>query len=820
MNITKIDIHFLTKWLWPAILVMALLSCRKEDPVPLPSVTGNKVPVTFKVHIPANREVDYGTKSAQNAYDSKSAVNFLFYDVDGNLDAGSSRFFPEPAADGMYRLVPEEGMRYVYVVVNVPYDMQTDVPTVADLKDFTFNASAGGIPQNHMFGWLSPDDAGSENPVYIASDKQFDVYVKRLVAMVTVAFDRNDAALPMDEYVTVTPVKIALKNVPATMRLGDNRILDASGSVSDGDSVEDPTGTAIDLATHTTGNPALFLYENRQPVGEYVTDQTMKTPAGYTTQNVYTNTTCSYLEVTAEYRDSDPDDPKEGTITYRFFLGKNVTDDFDVERNTHYKVTLVLKGKARSEVTWRVEKTLLGNVTAEDAFLGYKSGLSGNAHVRIGDETTETLTYNWTVTDIVDGGFLEVPSTSGTVTSTLFNIPLLTYSEHTAVTGRRTATFVVNVSGPYGAYDPVTVTVRQTPRVINPVAVYGSYDNTTSREIVLHRTASETFPLSFEPLVSLGTWQAVVEDGADFIRLGSAAGTTVLNGTVTGTPGSQVRFYYQANSPTGSSTTNRFGRIRVIYEDGMLEHIVYVRQGYGDVQMSAGGAWWSTFNALGNTSTTGTGKWPFTPRTTFLTTQPSLSGWFFKWGNDGGMHPSVPGPGDVNTSNLELTISVNGNPNSNLQTGWTKIVKNEYNWNGTTSNTTAQRGPCPDGYVVATSAQYTGLASSAMLPGYVYDDAGSAIGALMVTSGSTNLFFPMGWEGYGIRDGSNSGALDYAVAGTPSAWYWARGATGSTAAAHAEFAIGGGSLSVLAVPNVTTAGIIQDSGKFVRCVRQ
>lgn len=807
-------------WLLPAILALALLSCRKEEPVPEPPVTKPDSEVFFKVHLPANKVVDYGTKSAQTAYNNKTQVNFLFYDVYGNLDETSSGYFPNPPANGIYVMNPQEGMRYVYVVANVPYDMREEAPTITDLKNITFQASPEGLPQNHMFGWLSPDEAGSENPVYIASDKQFDVYLKRLTAMVTVAFDRNDAVSPLNQYVTVTPSRIVLKNVPATMRLGDNMIRGAAGSMDTGDLVADPTGASIDLPGHTTANPALFLYENRQPPGVYTADQTLKTPAGHTPEDVYTNVTCSYLEVSADYRDTNPDDPKEGTITYRFFLGKNVTDDFDVERNTHYKVTLVLKGKARSEVTWRVEKTLLGNVTAEDAFLGYKSGLSGNAHVRIGDETTETLTYNWTVTDIVDGGFLEVPSTSGTVTSTLFNIPLLTYSEHTAVTGRRTATFVVNVSGPYGAYDPVTVTVRQTPRVINPVAVYGSYDNTTSREIVLQRTASETFPLSFEPLVSLGTWQAVVEDGADFIRLGSAAGNTVLNGTVTGTPGSPVRFYYQANSPTGSSTTNRFGRIRVIYEDGMLEHIVYVRQGYGDVQMSAGGAWWSTFNALGNVGDDNSFKQnPFFPSKqfgTFLTTSPTHTGWFFKWGNNGGMHPYIPGPGDANTSNLEITLTQNGNPNSSIEVGWTKVVKNVFNWNVTTNN----RGPCPEGYVVATSAQYTNLASSAMLPGYVYDNAGSSIGALMVTSGSTNLFFPMGWDGYGIRDGSNSGALDYAVAGTPSAWYWARGATGSTAAAHAEFAIGGGSLSVLAVPNVTTAGIIQDSGKFVRCVRQ
>ena len=142
--------------------------------------------------------------------------------------------------------------------------------------------------------------------------------------MVTVAFDRNDAVSPLNQYVTVTPSRIVLKNVPATMRLGDNMIRGAAGSMDTGDLVADPTGASIDLPGHTTANPALFLYENRQPPGVYTADQTLKTPAGHTPEDVYTNVTCSYLEVSADYRDTNPDDPKEGTITYRFFLGKNI----------------------------------------------------------------------------------------------------------------------------------------------------------------------------------------------------------------------------------------------------------------------------------------------------------------------------------------------------------------------------------------------------------------------------------------------------------------------------------------------------------------
>ena len=76
------------------------------------------------------------------------------------------------------------------------------------------------------------------------------------------------------------------------------------------------------------------------------------------------------------------------------------------------------------------------------------------------------------------------------------------------------------------------------------------------------------------------------------------------------------------------------------------------------------------------------------------------------------MHPSVPGLGVTNTSTLELTLTVNGNPNASLLVGWTNVVKNVFNWNVTTNN----RDPCPSGYVVATSGQYTTLASGSMVP--------------------------------------------------------------------------------------------------------
>lgn len=64
----------------------------------------------------------------------------------------------------------------------------------------------------------------------------------------------------------------------------------------------------------------------------------------------------TYVEVEGYYVNSDPAPGKapEGKIIYRFMLGQNITDDFNVERSRHYKLTLRFKGDP-SDPDWHIE---------------------------------------------------------------------------------------------------------------------------------------------------------------------------------------------------------------------------------------------------------------------------------------------------------------------------------------------------------------------------------------------------------------------------------------------------------------------------------
>lgn len=95
----------------------------------------------------------------------------------------------------------------------------------------------------------------------------------------------------------------------------------------------------------------LYFLENLQGVkdGQPKKDSNKDTDGNFT-KDVPNGT---YIEVKAYYRSKNPGE-KSGNITYRFMLGKNVTNDFNAERNHHYKLTLSFIGDA-NDPDWHIE---------------------------------------------------------------------------------------------------------------------------------------------------------------------------------------------------------------------------------------------------------------------------------------------------------------------------------------------------------------------------------------------------------------------------------------------------------------------------------
>lgn len=109
------------------------------------------------------------------------------------------------------------------------------------------------------------------------------------------------------------------------------------------------TASSSDISVLNRGGTiSLYAFENMQ--GTLLpgnTDPWNKVPSSLGDAGDY----CSYLEVDCTYGYSDND------VTYRMYLGKDATTNFDVERNTVYRVTLMptereIRGERGS---WKVE---------------------------------------------------------------------------------------------------------------------------------------------------------------------------------------------------------------------------------------------------------------------------------------------------------------------------------------------------------------------------------------------------------------------------------------------------------------------------------
>ena len=61
---------------------------------------------------------------------------------------------------------------------------------------------------------------------------------------------------------------------------------------------------------------------------------------------------CTYIEAVGEFEEGFL---YKGSVTYRFYLGKDNTSDFSVIRNTDMSVTLTLTGEGLTEISWKVE---------------------------------------------------------------------------------------------------------------------------------------------------------------------------------------------------------------------------------------------------------------------------------------------------------------------------------------------------------------------------------------------------------------------------------------------------------------------------------
>ena len=546
------------------------------------------------------------------------------------------------------------GKYRIYAVANVG-DLTGDerILSESDFKSIVLTWNPDRIAANaQMSGYFSTSEdtayaRGEAQPVAIdRADVTLHSWIRRAASKVTVAFD----ASAMNDNIYIYLKSAQIRDIPTTCTLiNDNRPDSQEQLIEEGDMLlfgkgdnfEEWPRISCGRGANTYGNhanaaPSLFFYENMQGIH----------PDKHQYQNFDSkdNVLCgTYLEVKGYYVNSSSDRPSYGNIIYRCMLGKNMIDDFNAERNTHYKVTLVFKYDA-NDPDWHIEYDYVPKppeiVVPDPMYISYLSNQELRIPVTVYYDKNITSVkelkaeivrndwgyydhkYNTTNSDLRNG-FLSLDLINKTALADRFTeytgektfaapseqtdeyyrfeVPVYTrpmtlgsgFSGNNYYVGRRRyARVKLTAVLADGSSIEETIDVIQVRRLVNPKGIWRKGESTKPFRVTLMNTNSNpTVATEFEEVTSEGPWTATVLDG-DWIQIKDTEESEWGTGPVRGGTGSKVEFDYRpASTYAGGS---RFGRIEIKFHNQTCSHVIMVSQGIGTVPM--GGRNWHMTN--------------------------------------------------------------------------------------------------------------------------------------------------------------------------------------------------------------------------------
>ena len=313
-------------------------------------------PISKSVNTKAPR-TDYNTVNDINVlvFNSSNTLEMVYYfDGGAELDAPFGSINPalplnSSAGENSSTTITIDKVlaNYQFYLVANHGSRIASVSSITDLENLQ-QTTTNGIPDKcMMYARAEADPPGSTT--------NYKAELKRTLAMVTVEIDGSNLGLnttlgfPTNGEIKIVPKSIRLRNVPKTCIIASNipNIGTSTTNVSAGDEAivtSWPTLTSATLGNKTAGGHEdtavpLFQFENKQG------DHALGTGEDQTYKSTNKDEDASYLEVEAFYQYYESGTiSKSGTIIYKFCLGSNIDINYDVIRNTHYRVTLQLSG--------------------------------------------------------------------------------------------------------------------------------------------------------------------------------------------------------------------------------------------------------------------------------------------------------------------------------------------------------------------------------------------------------------------------------------------------------------------------------------------
>lgn len=301
------------------LLLATLLSCHKEGG----ECGGVRVSFTLD-------SFSLSRSSCLTGEDEITAVQLFVTDADGDIvdDVFSGGGFPvsfKGRVGETYRL---------YAFANHPSEI-TGLSSEADILGWEYSANLSehfpcGLPM-----------AGVKEWTVTGRDAEVSIELTRLVAKLLLTLDKSLMSL----HGNFTADSVRLRNCPSRIRpFAEGQKISDAADAGDGDVAGEE-----DLAVFNSGGSVCFyVLENMQ--GDLLPgngDPWAKTPENLSSKADL----CTYLEVEGSY--SSPG--YSGRDSYRMYLGSDNSSNFDLRRNSLYRLTFIpSEDNMRKEGNWKI----------------------------------------------------------------------------------------------------------------------------------------------------------------------------------------------------------------------------------------------------------------------------------------------------------------------------------------------------------------------------------------------------------------------------------------------------------------------------------
>jgi hypothetical protein len=249
-------------------------------------------------------------------------------------------------------------------------------------RKYTFCACANfgyQVYADHMdeleeitFRMAYPDEYREGIPMYamkeilVTEGSRIDISLERLMARISIRMDRS--RLREDVEMNVRSARIG--NCPRLVKVfGRSRLRNGDECFPAGFTLNDLQTASLNDSGYGSLSPEVSLYMLENMQGD--SDMLLESDSGKVFEDDDPRKeVCSYIELEIEYMSADKKSNGKGLI-YRFYLGED-RQNFDIERNCHYHITVTPEGDGLGEDGWRVDKSGIEDI-GQVSFASYPS---------------------------------------------------------------------------------------------------------------------------------------------------------------------------------------------------------------------------------------------------------------------------------------------------------------------------------------------------------------------------------------------------------------------------------------------------------------